>query len=227
MAQIPHTLKAASYDPLTEFTPITIGARGPLVVVVNAALGIKTIPELIAYAKANPGRLIYASFGTGTSAHIFGETFKANAGIDMEHIPYKGGADLAADLIEGRVQVAFDAAPAGIQNAKSGKARIIAVAAPSRNAFLPDVPTVTEQGVKDVDIVSFLGWFGPKGLAPEVVKKLNAALAQAIAQPAVQDFYKTGAYTAESSSPELLAGEVRDSYARWGALVKRAGIQKQ
>ena len=121
----------------------------------------------------------------------------------MAHIPYKAGADRAGDLIEGRVQVAFDAAPAAIQNAKSGKARIIAVAAPSRKAFLPDMPTVSEQGVKDVDIVSFLGWFGPKGMAPDDVKKLNAALAQAIAQPAVRDFYKTGAYTAESSSPEV------------------------
>ena len=227
MAQIPHTLKAATYDPLTEFTPLTIGARGPLVVVVHAGLPVRSISELVAYGKANPGKLSYASFGTGTSAHIFGETFKANAGIDMEHIPYKGGADLAADLLEGRVQVAFDAAPAAIQNAKSGKARIIGVAAPSRNAFLPDVPTVAEQGVKDVDIVSFLGWFGPKGLAPDVVKKLNAALAQSIAQPAVQDFYKTGAYTAESSTPEALAAEVRDSYARWGSLVRRAGIAKQ
>ena len=227
MAQIPHTLKAATFDPMTEFTPITIGARGPLVVVVNANLPVKNIQELIAYGKANPGKLSYASFGTGTSAHIFGETFKANTGIDMEHIPYKGGADLAADLLEGRVQVAFDAAPAAIQNSKSGKARIIAVASPTRNAFLPDVPTVAEQGVKDIDIVSFLGWFGPKGLSADVVKKLNAALAQSIAQPAVQDFYKTGAYTAESSTPEQLAAEVRDSYARWGGLVKRAGIQKQ
>jgi tripartite-type tricarboxylate transporter receptor subunit TctC len=227
MAQIPHTLKSATFDPMTEFTPITIGARGPLVVVVNAALGVKNIQELVAYGKANPGKLSYASFGTGTSAHIFGETFKANAGIDMEHIPYKGGADLAADLIEGRVQVAFDAAPAAIQNSKSGKARIIAVASEKRSPFLPDVPTVTEQGVKDVDITSFLGWFGPKGLSPDVVKKLNAALAQSIAQPSVQEFYKTGAYTAESSTPEQLMQEVKDSYGRWGALVKKIGLQKQ
>jgi tripartite-type tricarboxylate transporter receptor subunit TctC len=227
MAQIPHTLKSATFDPLVDFTPITIGARGPLVVVVNSALGIKSIQELVAYGKANPGKLSYASFGTGTSAHIFGETFKANAGITMEHIPYKGGADLAADLIEGRVQVAFDAAPAAINNSKSGKARIIGVAAPQRTPFLPDVPTIAEQGVKDVDIVSFLGWFGPKGMSPDVVKKLNAALAQAIAQPQVKEFYNTGAYTAESSTPELLAREVKDSYDRWGALVKKIGLQKQ
>lgn len=227
MAQIPHTLKAATFDPMTEFTPITIGARGPLVIIVNNGLGVKNVQELIAWGRANPGKLSYASFGTGTSAHIFGETFKTNAGIQMEHIPYKGGADLAADLIEGRVQVAFDAAPAAINNAKSGKTRIIAVAAPTRSPFLPDVPTTVEQGVKDIDIVSFLGWFGPKGMAPDVVRKLNAALAQSIAQPAVKEFYNSGAYTAESSTPELLAREVKDSYERWGALVKKINLQKQ
>ena len=227
MAQIPHTLKAATFDPMTEFTPISIGSRGPLVIIVNNGLGVKNVQELIAWGRANPGKLSYASFGTGTSAHIFGETFKTNAGIQMEHIPYKGGADLAADLIEGRVQVAFDAAPAAINNAKSGKTRIIAVAAPSRSPFLPDVPTTVEQGVKDIDIVSFLGWFGPKGMAPDVVRKLNAALAQSIAQPAVKEFYNSGAYTAESSTPELLAREVKDSYERWGALVKKINLQKQ
>ena len=215
------------YNPLSDFTPITLGARGPLVIVVHNSLNVKTLPELIAHAKANPGKVSYASFGTGTSAHIFGETFKANAGVQMEHIPYKGGADLAADLIEGRVQVAFDAAPAAINNAKSGKVRIIAVAAPTRSPFLPDVPTTVEQGVKDIDIVSFLGWFGPKGMSPEVVKKLQAALAQSIAQPAVKEFYNTGAYTAESSTPELLAREVKDSHERWGALVRKIGLQKQ
>lgn len=227
MAQIPHTLKAATFDPMTEFTPISIGSRGPLVIIVNNGLGVKNLQELIAWGRANPGKLSYASFGTGTSAHIFGETFKANTGVQMEHIPYKGGADLAADLIEGRVQVAFDAAPAAINNAKSGKTRIIAVAAPTRSVFLPDVPTTVEQGVKDIDIVSFLGWFGPKGMAPDVVRKLNAALVQSIAQPAVKEFYNSGAYTAESSTPELLAREVKDSYERWGALVKKINLQKQ
>jgi tripartite-type tricarboxylate transporter receptor subunit TctC len=227
MAQVPHTLKAATFDPMGDFTPISIGAKGPLVVVVNAQLPIKDAKELVAYAKANPGKVSYASFGTGTSAHIFGETFKAVTGVQMEHIPYKGGSDLAGDLLEGRVQVAFDAAPAAIQNSKTGKARIIAVCAPERSPFLPDVPTLKEQGIPDVDITSFLGWFGPKGMAPDVVAKLNAALRQSIAQPSVQEFFKTGAYTAEASTPEELAREVKDSYTRWGALVQKIKLEKQ
>jgi tripartite-type tricarboxylate transporter receptor subunit TctC len=227
MAQNPHTLLAATFDPMRDFTPITMGAKGPLVLIVNAAQPFKTAQELIAYGRANPGKLSYASFGTGTSAHIFGQVFAKNAGIDVVHIPYKGGADLAADLLEGRVQFAFDAAPAAIQNAKTGKARIVGVAAPARSPFLPDVPTLAEQGIKDIDITSFLGWFGPAKMAPDVVAKLNAALAQSIAQSSVQDFYKTGAYTAESSSPEALAAAVKEAYDKWGNLVKQAGIQKQ
>jgi tripartite-type tricarboxylate transporter receptor subunit TctC len=227
MAQNPHTLLAATYDPITQFTPISLGARGPLVLIVNKATGFKNVKDVVAYGRANPGKLSYASFGTGTSAHIFGQVFARNNGIEMEHIPYKGGADLAADLIEGRVQMAFDAAPAAIQNEKTGRTQIIAVAAPTRNPFLPNVPTMSEQGVKDIDIVSFLGWFGPGKMAPQTVQKLNAALTQAIAQPQVQEFYKTGAYTAESSTPEALAADVKTAYDAWGRLVKAAGIQKQ
>jgi len=227
MAQNPHTLLAATFNPMTDFTPISMGARGPLVVIVNKQLGVNNLQELIAYGKANPSKLSYASFGSGTSSHIFGQVFQKNTGVQMEHIPYKGGADLAADLIEGRVQLAFDAAPAAIQNQKSGKTKIIAVAAPKRSPFLPDVPTVLEQGVKDLDITSFLGWFGPAKMPPDVVKKINAALAQAIAQTTVQEFYNQGAYTAESSSPEQLAADVKSAYDAWGRLVKAAGIQKQ
>ncbi|MBT9594788.1 MAG: tripartite tricarboxylate transporter substrate binding protein [Vitreoscilla sp.] len=227
MAQTPHTLLAATFDPVRDFTPISVGAKGPLVLVINSAMGINDVKGLIAYGRANPGKLSYASFGVGTSSHIFGQVFAKNTGIDMVHVPYKGGADLAADLIEGRIQIAFDAAPAAIQNSKSGKAKIIAVAAPARTPFLPDVPTFAEQGVKDLDITSFLGWFGPARMNPEVVKKINAALAQAIAQQSVQDFYKLGAYTAESSSPQELATTVKAAYDAWGNLVKLAGIPKQ
>ncbi len=227
MAQIPHTLNAATFDALRDFTPISLGARGPLVLIVNSALGINNIKELIAYGKANPNKLSFGSFGVGTSAHIFGDVFAKNTGLDVVHIPYKGSADLSSDLQEGRVQMAFDAAPSAINNAKSGKAKILAVAAPARSPFLPDVPTFAEQGVKDIDIVSFLGWYGPAKMNPEVVAKINAALAESIKQTSVQENYKIGAYTAESSSPAQLAATTKAAYDAWGALVKQAGIQKQ
>jgi tripartite-type tricarboxylate transporter receptor subunit TctC len=227
MAQIPHTLNAATFDPMKDFTPITLGARGPLALVVNNALGVKDVKELIAYGKANQGKLSFGSFGVGTSAHIFGDVFAKNTGLDLTHVPYRGSADLSADLQENRVQMAFDAAPSAINNAKSGKVKIFAVAAPTRSPFLPDVPTFAEQGVKDIDIVSFLGWYGPAGMNPDVVRKLNAALVTAIGQQSVKDNYAVGAYTAESSSPQELALFTRQAFDAWGGLVKRVGIAKQ
>jgi tripartite-type tricarboxylate transporter receptor subunit TctC len=212
---------------MTAFTPISMGARGPLVIIVSSKLGVNNLQELIAYGKANPGKLSYGSFGVGTSSHIFGQVFAKNTGIVMEHVPYKGGAEMVGDLTEGRLPMAFDAAPQAIQTAKTGKAKIIAVAAPRRNPFLGDIPTVAESGVKDVDITSFIAWFGPAGMKPEVVAKLRAAIAEATALPTTKALYNESAYTNESSSPAELAADVRQAYDAWGNLVKAAGITKQ
>jgi tripartite-type tricarboxylate transporter receptor subunit TctC len=228
MAQNPHTLKAATYDPIKDFTPISLGARGPLVLVVNADLGVKNVAELVAYGKKNPGKLNYGSFGIGSSAHIFGQIFASQTGMtDMVHVPYKGGSDMAQDLLGGRLLVAFDAAPAAIQNAKSGKVRLIGVASPERNPFIPEVPTLTEQGLKNLDITSFLGWYGPANMNPAVVKKLNDALKVSLAQDSVKEFFKTGAYTADWSTPQDLGKLGADALAKWGLLVQQAGIEKQ
>lgn len=227
MAQNPHTLKAATYNPATDFTPISMGGRGPLVLIASSKLPVKTVPELVAYAKAHPQEMSYGSFGVGTSSHIFGEVFAKRIGVDMPHVPYKGGAEMNAELAEGRLPMAFDAAPSAIINSSSGKARILGVAAPARSPFLPDVPTLAEQGIPGLELTSFLAWFGPGKMPPEVVAKLQAALAQAIAQPAVQALYNKGAYTAESSTPQALAAEVKAAYDAWGALVRQAGLAKQ
>lgn len=227
LAQIPHTLKAATFDPFKDFTPIALGAQGPLVLVVNSALGINNVRELIAYGKANPGKLSYASFGIGTSAHIFGQIFANESGLkDMVHVPYKGGAEVASDLYNGRVQIAFSSAAAGTGYAQSGKAKILAIGAPKRSPLMPDVPTLAEFGLKNLDLTSFLGWYGPANMPPAIVKKLNAALVEAHEQPSVKENFKLGGYTSESSTPEELAKITRDSYQRWGALIKEVGIEK-
>ena len=228
MAQAPHTLKAATYDPMTAFTPISMGAKGPLVMLVSTAMPFTNVQELIAWGKANPGKLSYGSFGVGTSAHIYGQVFAKNTGLsDLQHIPYKGGAEIATDLIAGRLPMAFDAAPAAIQTAKTGKAKIIAVAAPQRVAALPNVPTMNEQGVKDIDLMGFVAWYGPAGMKPEVVAKLNAAIQVALAQPEVKKMYGDSAYDAITSSPAELAVETRAANEAWGRLVRAAGIEKQ
>lgn len=226
-AQNPHTMQAVSYRPETDFTPISLGGQGPLVLAVNAALPVHNVQELVAYGKAHPGTLSYGSFGTGTAAHVFGQIFARQSGLDLVHVPYRGGADMSTDLLAGRVQMAFDAAPAALQNAATGKVRIIGVAAPRRSEFLPGVATLTEQGLQDMDLTSWLGWFGPARLPQPIVDKLNHALTLAIADSRVQSYYRAGAYTAASSSPTELALLLRDSYGRWGKLIKQAGIPRQ
>ena len=227
VAQNPQTLAQVRYDPFKDLTPISLGARGPLVLTVHASVPARNVKELVAYIKANPGKIAYASFGTGTSSHIYGEAFAQKAGLDVVHVPYKGGADAAKDFLAGRVQYYFDAAPNAIQNTATGKVRMLAVAAPKRSAMLPDVPTMTEQGVAGVDMPSWLGFYGPARMPAPVVAKLNAALAQVLAMPTTRDFFRQGAYEAESSSPAQLAELTRSTYDQWGDMIRKLGLVKQ
>lgn len=227
MAQNPHTLLNVPYDPFKDFTPISLGGRGPLVLMTSSTVPAKDVRELVAYIKAHPGTTSYASFGTGTSSHIYGEAFVQKNGIDAVHVPYKGGADASKDLIGGRVQYMFDSASSAIITAGTGKVNIIAVAAPSRISALPDVATLGEQGVPGFDLPSWLGFYGPAKMPPAVVSKLNTALATVLADPEVKDFYRRGGYEAESSKPDDFAKINRATYDRWGILVKQVRLVKQ
>ena len=224
-AQNPHTLLNMPYDPFKDFTPISLGARGPQVLVVHPSVPAGSLKEFIAWGKANAGKVSYASFGTGTSSHIFGEMLAQQTGIDMVHIPYKGVADAANDLFAGRVHMIFDAATSSVGYVRAGKVKIFGVVAENRMALLPDVPTMNELGTKGIDIIGWLGYFGPAGMRPELVQRLNAALAKALAHPEVRDGFARGIYEAVPSTPAELAGIVKDSYDRWGALIRRAGIK--
>jgi tripartite-type tricarboxylate transporter receptor subunit TctC len=227
VAQNPQTLAQVRYDPFKDLTPISLGARGPLVLTVHTSVPAKTVQELIAYIKANPGKVSYASFGTGTSSHIYGEAFARQAGLDVVHVPYKGGADAAKDFLAGRVQYYFDAAPNAITNTATGKVRMLAVAAPKRSPMLPDVPTMTEQGVSGVDMPSWLGFYGPAHMPAPVVAKLNAALAQVLAMPETRDFFRRGAYEAESSTPQQLDELTHSTYEQWGGIIRQLGLTRQ
>ena len=227
MAQNPHTLAQVSYDPFKDFTAISLGGRGPLVLMVSSSVPANNVRELVDYIKAHPGQVSYASFGTGTSSHIYGEVFAKKTGTDAVHVPYKGGADAAKDLIGGRVQYMFDSASSAIITSGSGKAKIIAVAAPTRIDVLPNVPTMTEAGVPGLDLPSWLGFYGPAKMPASVVHTLNAALVQALAMPDVKEFYRQGGYQAGGSTPEEFAQLTRATYDRWGILVQQIGFKKQ
>jgi tripartite-type tricarboxylate transporter receptor subunit TctC len=227
LAQNPHTLLNVPYDPFRDFTPITMAARGPLVLTVHASMPARTVQELVAWGKANPGKLIFASFGVGTSSHVYAEAFAKAAGIEIVHVPYKGTADALRDLFEGRVQAYFDAAPTAISNAATGRIRMLGVAAPARNPFIPDVPTIGEQGVAGLDLPSWLAVLGPAKLPPEIVARLNTMFRDALNSAPVREAIARGAYETGPSTPEELAAEMRTTYDRWGAMIRAIGFQKQ
>lgn len=160
------------------------------------------------------------------SSHIYGEAFVRQAGLDAVHVPYKGGADVAKDFLAGRVQFYFDAAPNAIQNTATGKVRMLAVAAPQRSLLLPDLPTMGEQGVTGIDMASWLGFYGPAHMPTPVLDKINAALTHVLAMPATRDFFRQGAYEAESSTPAELAALTRATYDQWGEAIRRLGLGK-
>ena len=226
-AQNPHTLLSVPYDPFKDFTPISLATRGPLVLTVHSSMPVKDVKELVAWAKANPGKLNFASFGTGTSSHVYAEAFSRAAGIETVHVPYKGSADAARDVLEGRVQAYFDAAPSAIVNEKTGKIRIIGVAAPKRSPFLPNVPTIVEQGVAGIDLASWVAIAGPPNMPAELVTKVNAVIIAALADKQVQEAIARGAYEAAPTTPAEMRAEMRSAYDKWGVMIKQIGFQKQ
>ncbi|MFC5495929.1 Bug family tripartite tricarboxylate transporter substrate binding protein [Caenimonas terrae] len=227
MAQNPHTLANVPYDPFKDFTPITLGGRGPLVLMVSGEVPASNVKELVAYMKANAGKVSYATFGAGTSSHIYGEMFLKKTGTEAVHVPYKGGSDAAKDLIGGRVQLFFDSAASAIITASGGKARIIAIASDSRIAAMPEVPTLAEQGVTGLDLPSWLGFYGPAKMPPAVVKTLHDGIAKVLAMPDVKEFYRKGGYEAGAMSPEDFAKLTRVTYDRWGTVIQQLGMAKQ
>ena len=226
-AQNPHTLSTVPYDPFRDFTPITMAARGPLVLTVHQSLPVHTAGELVTWAKANPGKLNFASFGNGTSSHIYAIAFAKAVGIDIVHVPYKGSAEAARDVLDGRVQAYFDAAPTAIQNAATGRVRMVGVAAPQRMAAAPQVPTFTEQGIPGLDLTSWIAFVGPARMPPELVARLNSLLVQALNSRDVKDFYALGAWETSPSTAAELTAEMHVAYDKWGAMVKQIGFEKQ
>lgn len=226
-AQNPHTLVHVPYDPFDDFTPITLATRGPLVLTLHVSVPATSVPELVAWAKAHPGALNFASFGTGTSSHIYAEAFARAAGIEVVHVPYKGTGEAARDLLEGRVQAYFDAAPTAITHAATGRIRLLGVAARQRSPYLPQVPTIAEQGVPGIDLTSWIAIVGPPQMAPDLVARINATLDAVLNAPAVKEAIERGAYETAPTTPAQAAAEIRSAHERWGAMIRSIGFRKQ
>jgi tripartite-type tricarboxylate transporter receptor subunit TctC len=227
LSQLPHTLSTVKYDTFKDFTPVAQGALGPLVLVIHKSIPANNVRELVAYAKSKPGEINYVSQGLGTPAHIFGEVFAKQAGINIVHIPYKGANDVAKDFVAGRVHMQFASSSAAVALARSGEVKMIAAVAPKRSGLFPDLPTMSEQGIAGVDIESWIGFVGPAGIEPATTAKLSKAIGDVLAMPKVQEDFRTGGVEAKWLSPQDFSGAVRESYNLWAKTLANVGYKKE
>jgi len=221
-----HLYQKVNYDPVKSFSPIIQVGYLPNVLVVHPGVPAKTVKELIAYAKANPGKLAFASSGSGASSHLAGVLFNMRAGTDIQHIPYKGTGPALNDLLGGQVAMSFTDVLTALPHIKAGKLRVLGVTSASRSRALPEVPTLMEQGLKDFDASVFFGIVAPSGTPQDVVTKLNAAFAQVLQQPDVkQRLAQQGLEPPPQYTPAQLAVYMRSEAAKWRDVIKVSGAK--
>ncbi|HVL59470.1 MAG TPA: tripartite tricarboxylate transporter substrate binding protein [Burkholderiaceae bacterium] len=225
LAVSPALYKNLAYDPLTSFVPVIEICRGPFILSVRNTLPVKSAPELVELAKKSPGKLNYGSAGQGSAHHLATETFRQAAGVDIVHVPYKGGAPAWVALIGGEIDMLFDSMPGPLMNA--GRARPIGVTGSQRLAKLPDVPTFAEQGIKGVDYVFFFGIVAPAGTPADVVAKLNRVARDALADPEVRATFDAQSLDPSPGSPQEFAALLAQEVPRFRELVKRVGLTLQ
>jgi tripartite-type tricarboxylate transporter receptor subunit TctC len=223
----PHTYgRKLSYEPLADFVPVTPLAAYTFSVTVGPAVPaeVRTLADFVRYAKANPGKVNYGIPAAGSAPHFVGMMFDQAAGLKMASVPYKGGAPLLQDLMGGQVHVAFNVISEVLPHVKSGKLRSLAVTSPQRWPALAEVPTLVELGYKDIAVVEYLGWYAPAKTSADLVRRINAAVQEALQTPEMQEVFAKTGLQAVRESPEVFAARVRDDTAHWGPIVKATGF---
>jgi len=220
-----HMVAKLPYDIERDFQPIALVARGHMLLAVAPDAPFKTIPELIAYAKADPGKLSNASSSNGSPSHVGGELFKFMTGTSIVHIPYRGGAAAINDLIAGRVQIMFESLNSIAPHARSGSVRALAVTGERRSPGFPDVPTVAEAGVPGYAAPTWSGVIGPAGIPRPIVDKLNAAINRAVQSPTFKERFASIGDEPAGGTPEDFAETIAKDSAKWKEVVQRAGVR--
>jgi tripartite-type tricarboxylate transporter receptor subunit TctC len=213
------------FDSLRDFAHVSLLAWVPDGIVSMPSLPAKNIQELIALAKARPGQLTYASFGIGSSAHLAGELFKIMAGVDMLHIPYKGGQPAIADLLAGQVSIYIPVLPSVVQLAKADRLRLLAVTGARRSSAMPDVPTVAESGLPGFEASNWFGLMAPAGPPPETVGRLNAETAKALQAPDLREKLASLGFEVQSSTPQEFTALLKSETEKWAKVVKTSGAR--
>lgn len=213
------------YNPERDFAPVSLVATSPNLLVVTPAIPVNNLKEFIAYARAHPGQLNFASSGTGTIVHLSGELFKRMAGLDMVHVPYKGTALAVPDLINGQVTMIFDNIVSAMPQVKSGKVKVLAITSAKRSSLVPEVPTMAEAGLPGYTSDTYFGVFAPAGTPKEIVDRLAREIARAVNAPEVRDRLAAQGAEAVGGPPAELAAAVRGDAEKWGRVIKEAGVK--
>ena len=219
--------KKLNFDPLNDIVPIALIERGPLALMVRIDSPFKSVKDVVAAAKAAPGKLSYASGGIGGTHHLSGALFEHAAGIDMIHAPYKSGAAGATDLMGGQVNLMFEQMYSAMPSIRGGKFRALAVTSKTRSPLLPDVPTMVEQGYPAVEVLNWQGLVGPKGLSPEMIRMLNSVCNKALQDPEVKEKIISQGNEVGGGTPDVNQSHSSSSLSRWAKVVRDARIEPE
>jgi len=221
----PSLYRSLSYDPVKDFAAITPVATVPMVIITHPGVPANTLKEFIALAKAKPGQLNYGSGGNGTSLHLAGELFKIIAGVNIVHVPYKGASVAMNDVIGGRLESLFIGIPAPAPHVKAGRLRALAVLAPKRSPVLPDVPTAAEAGLPGLDVTTWYGVLAPARTPKEIITRLNREIVTIMNSADTKERLAVVAAEPSTSSPEAFSAYIKQEIAKWGKIVRAAGLQ--
>jgi len=216
-----------AYDPVKDFSAISLVATAPSVLVVHPSLPVRSVKELIALAKSKPGQINYASAGMGTNPHLAGELFKVMSGVDLVHVPYKGGGPATADLLAGQVQAYFAGVSLALPFVKDGRVRALAVTALRRTALMPDTPTIAESGLPGYEVSNWYAVVAPVGTPASLIATLNSTILKGIAMPDARKRIQELGADHVGSTPEQLSAYIRDEIAKWTKVIREAKIRPE
>ena len=216
--------KNLPFDTLKDFSPVILAATSPNILIVNPAVPAKSVAELIALAKAKPGKLTVGSSGVGTAPQMTAVLFRHRAGINVVDIPFKGGPEATSALLGGQIDYLFAIASTALPHIKAGRLRALGITSRQRSPLLPDVPTIAESGLPGFESVTWFGFEVPKGTPPAVIDRLNKEIGKALAMPDVKDKLAVQGIYVEGGTPEQFGRYMRDEFAKWGTLVKETGL---
>jgi len=223
----PSLYREVKYDPLKDFAPITQGIAVPNILVVHPAVAANSVKELIALAKARPGQVTFASAGNGSSGHLALEQFRLIAGIEVIHVPYKGGGPALTEVIAGQVHALFSLALAAIPQVKAGRVRALAITSARRSALAPELPTVAEVGFPGFEVVGWFGWLTPARTPPEIVNRLNGEIVRILGEPQTKErLLALGADPVGNTAPAF-AAFIRSEHGKWARVIRQAGIRAE